>query len=256
MNPLSVIDPNAKIGKDVKIGNFVTIEGDVIIGDGTEIMSGAVIMNGSRIGKNCKIFQYAVIGNVPQDLKFKGEYSLAEIGDNTVIREFVTVHRGTNSRGTTKIGNNCLIMAYNHIGHDCVIGNNIIMSNACQVAGEVEIDDHAVIGGGTLIHQFSLIGGYSMIQGGTRISKDVPPYSMIGREPMRFIGLNLVGLRRRGFSTEKIGEITKLYHILYQDGLNMKQALAKAEEEIPESEEKQYVINFIKKSNRGIANNK
>ena len=190
---LASIHPNAQIGKDVVIGPFVTIEEDVVIGDGTRIDANACILKGSRIGKNCHICSGAVIAGEPQDLKFRGEYSTAEIGDNTTIREFVTVNRGTASRGKTVVGNNCLIMAYSHIAHDCILKNNIIVANASQIAGEVEIDDFATIGGGTLMHQFSKIGPHVMIQGGSHINKDVPPYVLCGRDPLSYAGVNVVG---------------------------------------------------------------
>jgi UDP-N-acetylglucosamine acyltransferase len=252
--PLSVISPKAKIGKNVKIGPFVTISDDVEIGDGTEIMSGAVILDGARIGKNCFIATGAVIANVPQDLKFKGEKTTAVIGDGTRIREYVTVNRGTASKDTTIIGSNCLIMAYCHIAHDCVLGNNIIMSNACQIAGEVVIEDYATIGGGTLCHQFVRIGAHSMIQGGSRLPKDVPPYTIIGREPARYVGLNTIGLRRRGYSTETIHAIQDVYNCIYREGLNISQGVAAAETELPESPEKKIILDFIKSAHRGILN--
>ena len=232
------IHPDAQIGKDVIIGPFVTIEEDVIIGDGTRIDSNASILKGSRIGKNCHICSGAVIGGEPQDLKFRGEYSTAEIGDNTTIREFVTVNRGTASRGKTVVGSNCLIMAYSHIAHDCILKNNIIVANATQIAGEVEIDDFATIGGGTLMHQFSKRGAHVMIQGGSHINKDVPPFAIVGRIPTVFAGVNLIGLRRRGYTAEQIENIQNIYRILYNSSLNNTDALNKIMAEIPDSEEK------------------
>ncbi|MEG2163515.1 MAG: acyl-ACP--UDP-N-acetylglucosamine O-acyltransferase, partial [Bacteroidales bacterium] len=215
---LSLIHPDAKIGKDVVIGPFVTIEEDVVIGDGTIINSNATILKGSRIGKNCKICSSAVIGGEPQDLKFKGEYSTAEIGDNTIIREFVTINRGTAAKGKTVIGNNCLIMAYSHIAHDCLLKDNIIIANASQIAGEVIIEDFATISGGTLIHQFSHVGAYVMIQGGSHINKDIPPYIIAGHIPTFFAGINLIGLKRRGFSAEAIATIQEIYRLIYMSG--------------------------------------
>ena len=253
--PLSQVSPKAKIGKNVKIGPFVTIADDVEIGDGTTIMSNAVILDGARIGKDCLICTGAVISNIPQDLKFKGEKTTAVIGDRTTIREYVTVNRGTASKNTTIIGDDCLIMAYCHVAHDCKLGNHIITSNACQIAGEVVIDDYATIGGGSLIHQFSHIGTQVMMQGGSRVPKDIPPYAMVGREPLRFIGINSVGLKRRGFSNEQIDAIQRTYRLIYQDGLNFTQAIELAEKEAPECIEKRTIIDFIKSSSRGIINN-
>ena len=253
--PLSQVSPKAKIGKNVKIGPFVTIADDVEIGDGTTIMSNAVILDGARIGKDCLICTGAVISNIPQDLKFKGEKTTAVIGDRTTIREYVTVNRGTASKNTTIIGDDCLIMAYCHVAHDCKLGNHIITSNACQIAGEVVIDDYATIGGGSLIHQFSHIGTQVMMQGGSRVPKDIPPYAMVGREPLRFIGINSVGLKRRGFSNEQIDVIQRTYRLIYQDGLNFTQAIELAEKEVPECIEKRTIIDFIKSSSRGIINN-
>ena len=239
--PLSQVSPKAKIGKNVKIGPFVTIADDAEIGDGTT--------------KDCLICTGAVISNIPQDLKFKGEKTTAVIGDRTTIREYVTVNRGTASKNTTIIGDDCLIMAYCHVAHDCKLGNHIITSNACQIAGEVVIDDYATIGGGSLIHQFSHIGTQVMMQGGSRVPKDIPPYAMVGREPLRFIGINSVGLKRRGFTNEQIDAIQRTYRLIYQDGLNFTQAIELAEKEVPECVEKRTIIDFIKSSSRGIINN-
>ncbi len=249
---MSKIHPDAKIGQNVEIGPFVTIDKDVVIGDGTKIMSGAVILEGTRIGKNCRIFPHAVLGAVPQDLKFVGEYTTCEIGDNNTIREFVTINRGTNSTGRTVIGNNNLLMAYTHVGHDCILGNNLIISNATQFAGEVHVDDYAVIGGGSLFHQFTHIGSYMMLQGGTRVSKDLPPYVIAGGEPASYFGLNLVGLRRRGFTNETINAIHDVYRIIYQGGMNISQALDTIMETLPQSHERDYIVDFIKNSPRGI----
>ncbi|MCI6893754.1 MAG: acyl-ACP--UDP-N-acetylglucosamine O-acyltransferase [Bacteroidales bacterium] len=249
---LSYIHPDAKIADNVKIGPFVTIEADVEIGEGTEIHSGAVILNGSRIGRNCRIHSSAVIGGVPQDLKFKGEKTLAIIGDNTVIREFATINRGTASKGKTVIGNNCLIMAYCHVAHDCYLHNNIIMSNACQIAGEVEIEDYAVIGGGTLVHQFTHIGQHIMLQGGSHVNKDIPPYAMVGREPISYIGINVVGLRRRGFTPEQLGRIQETYRYIYFSDLHNSEAINRILEETQPSAERDLIVDFIRTSARGI----
>lgn len=246
------IHPDAKIGANVIIEPFAFVDQDVEIGDGTLIMSGANIRQGSRIGKNCKIFPGAVIAGVPQDLKFWGEESLAIIGDNTVVRECVTVNRGTASKGRTVVGSNCLLMAYSHIAHDCVLNDFIIIGNATQLAGEVEVDHHAILSGGTLVHQFTRIGAHVMIQGGTRLGKDIPPYIIAGREPVSYSGLNLVGLRRNGFSNEKINEIQEIYRTIYQAGFNFSDAVNKIEKEFEETPEMRLIVDFIKSSPRGI----
>ncbi|MCQ2370304.1 MAG: acyl-ACP--UDP-N-acetylglucosamine O-acyltransferase [Paludibacteraceae bacterium] len=247
------VHPNAKIGKDVIIDPFAYIDDNVEIGDGTHIFPNATILSGARIGKNCRIFPSAVIAGIPQDLKFRGEETTAVIGDNTTIRECATVNRGTASKGTTIVGSNNLIMAYSHIAHDCVIGNNCIIGNASQIAGEVKIDDWAILGGGNLVHQFVHIGGHVMMQGGSRSSKDVPPYVTAGREPLVFAGLNLIGLRRRNFTAEQIQTIQECYRTIYQSALNVSQALEKIEAEMPSTPERDYIISFIKEgAARGI----
>ncbi|GHT32754.1 acyl-[acyl-carrier-protein]--UDP-N-acetylglucosamine O-acyltransferase [Bacteroidia bacterium] len=249
---LSFIHPDAKIGKDVIIDPFVTVEKNVEIGDGTRLYSHAVILEGARIGKNCQIFPGAVISAVPQDLKFVGEETTAVIGDNTIVRECATVNRGTASRGTTAVGNNCLLMAYSHVAHDCILGNHIILGNTTQIAGEVEIDDWAIVSAGTLVHQFSRIGAHVMIQGGSRISKDIPPFVTAGREPISFCGINTVGLRRRKFTNEEISGIQDVYRYLYLSNLNVSNALEKIEEELPAGKYREQIVAFVRKSERGI----
>lgn len=246
------IDPKAKIGKNVQIGSFVTISENVEIGDGSIIMPHATILPGARIGKNCRIFPNAVIAGIPQDLKFVGEETTAEIGDDTTIRECATVNRGTASKGKTVIGSNCLIMAYSHIAHDCNLGNNIIIGNASQIAGEVIMDDFAILSGGSLVHQFTRIGAHVMIQGGSRLGKDIPPYIVAGREPICYAGINIVGLKRRGFTIEQIDEIQNIYRVLYMSGLNTTQALDKIDSEFKDSEWKKNILDFVKNSTRGI----
>ncbi|MDX9770810.1 MAG: acyl-ACP--UDP-N-acetylglucosamine O-acyltransferase [Tenuifilaceae bacterium] len=246
------IHPDAKIGKDVKIEPFAYIAQDVVIGDGTWIGPNATIMDGARIGSNCKIFPGAVVAAIPQDLKFKGEVTTAEIGDNTVLRECVTVNRGTASRGTTKVGTNCLLMAYVHVAHDSIVGNYVILGNAVQLAGEVEIEDFAILSGGCLVHQFERIGSHVMIQGGSKVNKDVPPFAMAGRDPLSFVGLNVVGLRRRQFNPEKVAEIQQIYRIMYGMGLNVSQAVAEIEGTMPSTPERDLILDFIKSSSRGI----
>lgn len=249
---LSSVHPGAKIGNDVIIEPFVTIEENVEIGDGSWIGANSVIKNYTKIGKGCKIFHGAVVGAIPQDLKFQGEISWVEIGDNTTIRECVTVNRGTAAKEKTIVGSNCLIMAYAHVAHDCILGNNVIVGNATQIAGEVEIGDFAIISGGVLIHQFVHIGPHIMLQGGSKVGKNVPPYVMAGREPLSFAGVNTIGLRRRGFSNEQIQGIQDTYRILYKKGLNTTQAIELIENELPVSKERDEIVQFAKDSQRGI----
>jgi UDP-N-acetylglucosamine acyltransferase len=246
------IHPEAQIGKNVVIEPFSYIDKNVVIGDGTRIGPNVTIYSGARIGKNCQIFPGAVISAVPQDLKFVGEETLTIIGDNNILRECVTVHRGTASKGRTVVGNNCLLMAYCHVAHDCELGNNLIISNATQLAGEVVIDDNTVIGGGTLVHQFTHIGSYAMIQGGTPVNKDIPPYVMAARSPISFVGLNIVGLRRRGFTNEQIATLQEIYRRIFNSDSNMTDALNAIEAEIPASPERDYVLSFIRNSSRGV----
>lgn len=249
---LSSVHPDAKIGENVTVSPFVTIEKDVVIGDNTCIYPNVVIMNGARIGKNCRIFPGAVIAGIPQDLKFKGEKTTAEIGEGTTVRECATVNRGTAAKGRTVVGNNCLLMAYSHTAHDCILGNHVILGNATQLAGEVEVGDHAILSGGALVHQFTRIGRHVMIQGGSRVNKDIPPYIIIGREPISYSGINIVGLKRRNFAGEKISTIQEIYRILYQSGLNYREAVKQIEETVPNSDEKETIVAFILNSQRGI----
>ena len=252
IHQLSCVHPDAQIGENVIIEPFVNIAKDVIIGDGTRVMSNAVIMEGARIGKNCTIFPCAVISGHPQDLKFDGEYTTVEIGDNTTIRECVTINRGTKAKTKTIIGNNCMIMACAHIAHDVRIGNNCVIVSHSGLAGEVEVDDCAIIGGGTLIHQFVRIGAHVMIAGASKVRKDVPPYVKAARDPLAYAGVNSVGLRRRGFPNEKIWEIQDIYRELYQKDMNNTEALKYIEDNYPQSEERDIVINFVRGSKRGI----
>ena len=252
ISTLAYIHPNAKIGEDVIVEPFSFIEDNVVIGAGTRIMPHACIMSGARIGKNCTIFPNAVISGIPQDLKFDNEESFAIIGDNTIIRECVTINRGTISRGQTVVGNNCLLMAYSHVAHDCVLKDNVIIGNTVQLAGEVEIDDYAILSGGSLVHQFTRIGKHTMIQGGTRLGKDIPPFAVAGREPVSYVGINIVGLRRRGFTREQINNIQEVYRYLYLSGYNISQAIEKIESELSESEERTEIVDFVRASSRGV----
>jgi len=252
ISPLAYIHPEAQIGKNVEIAPFVYIDKNVIIGDNNKIMPNANILSGSRIGNGNTIFPGAVIGAVPQDLKFKGEETTAEIGDNNLIRENVTVNRGTAAKGKTVVGNNNLLMESVHVAHDALIGNGCIVGNSTKMAGEIIIDDNAIISGGVLMHQFCRVGGYVMIQGGSRFSKDIPPYIIAGREPIAYSGINIVGLRRRGFSNEIIENIHNAYRIIYQSGLNITEAIDKVKNEVPGSPEIEYITSFILESQRGI----
>ena len=249
---LAYIHPNAKLAENVKIEPFAVIEDDVEIGEGTWIGSNVTLMSGTRIGKNCRIFPGAVIAAIPQDLKFEGEYTTVEIGDNNTIREFVTINRGTNASGKTVVGNGNLIMAYVHLAHDVIVGNNCVLANSVALAGHIEVGDWAIIGGVTAVHQFVKIGEHVMISGGSLVRKDVPPFVKAAREPLSYAGINSLGLRRRGFSDEKVSQIQDTYRILYQAGLNNKRAIEKIESDIPRSKEREIILNFIKNSERGI----
>jgi len=250
--PLAYIHPQAKIARNVVIEPFCTIHQNVIIEEGTWIGSNATIFEGARIGKNCKIYPGAVISGVPQDLKYDGEETEVIIGDNTVIRECVTISRGTIDKLKTVIGSNCLLMAYVHIAHDCTIGDNCILANTVQVAGHVEIEDFAIIGGASAVHQFVKIGAHVMVSGGSLIRKDVPPYTKAAREPLSYSGINSIGLRRRGFSSDKIMEIQEIYRYLYLKGLNNSKAIDLIELELKPSKERDEIVKFIRYSDRGV----
>ena len=251
-NKLSNISPKAKIGKGVKIESFVNISEDVEIGDGSWIGPNVTIMDGARIGKNCKIFPGAVISAIPQDLKFEGEKSFAIIGNNTTVREFATINRATNYSGITSVGDNCLIMAYVHIAHDCQIASNVILANSAQLGGHVEIDEHAIIGGISAIHQFVKIGSHTMVSGGSLVRKDIPPYIKVAKEPLCYIGVNSVGLSRKGFNAEKILEIQNIYRNIFQSNMNYTQALESIKKNFNSNKEINNIIQFISKSERGI----
>ncbi len=252
ISPLAYIHPEAIIGNNVEIGPFVYIDKNVIIGDNNKIMPNANILYGSRIGNNNTIFPGAVIGGIPQDLKFRGEETTAEIGDNNTIRENVTINRGTAAKERTVVGNNNLLMEGVHVAHDALIGNGCIVGNSTKMAGEIIIDDNAIVSANVLMHQFCHVGSHVMIQGGSRFSKDIPPFIIAGREPISFAGVNTIGLRRRGFSSEVIETIQNTYRIIYQSGLNNSEALLKIQEEITQIPEVEYIVNFIRNSERGI----
>ncbi|MEA3495390.1 MAG: acyl-ACP--UDP-N-acetylglucosamine O-acyltransferase [Bacteroidota bacterium] len=250
--PLSHIHPNAKIAHNVVIEPFVTIHNNVEIGKDTWIGPNVSILEGARIGNGCKIFPGSVISAVPQDLKFNGEKSLTIIGDNVTIREYCTINRGTVDKYQTVIKDNALIMAYVHLAHDCLVGRNTILANAVNLAGHVEIGDNVVVGGLSAIHQFVTIGNYVMISGGSLVRKDIPPYTKAAREPLSYAGINSIGLRRRGFSDKKINEIQDIYRILFVRGYNISQALTYIEAEFAVTKERDEILNFIRKSDRGV----
>jgi UDP-N-acetylglucosamine acyltransferase len=250
--PLAYVHPGAKIAKNVVIEPFTTIHNNVVIGEGTWIGSSVTIMEGARIGKNCNIFPGAVISGIPQDLKFDDEVTTAEIGDNTTIREFVTINRGTVDRMKTVIGKNCLLMAYSHVAHDCIVGDHCIFSNNTTLAGHITVGDYVILAGMTAVHQFCQIGNHAFVTGGSLVRKDVPPYVKAGREPLSYVGINSIGLRRRGFSSEKIQEIQKIYRILYQQNYNNSQASEIIEAEMEATPERDEILQFIRNSQRGI----
>jgi UDP-N-acetylglucosamine acyltransferase len=250
--PLSFVHSGAKIDKSVVIEPFVTIESNVVIGKGTWIGSNVTIMEGARIGENCRIFPGAVISAIPQDLKFNGEDSIVEIGNNTTIRECATVNRGTSATGKTIIGENCLLMAYSHVAHDCKIGDNCVIVNGVALAGHVTIGDYAILGGNSAVHQFVTIGRHAMVSGGSLVRKDIPPFIKAAREPLSYIGINSIGLRRREFTEEKINEIQDIYRILFQKKNNNSQAILKIEAELKSTPERDEIILFVKNSGRGI----
>ncbi len=250
--PLAYVHPGAKIAKNVVIEPFATIHNNVVIGEGTWIGSNVTIMEGARIGKNCSIFPGAVISAPPQDLKYDGEETTAEIGDNTTIRECVTINKGTVDKMKTKIGSNCLIMAYSHVAHDCFVGNHCIFSNNTNLAGHIVVGDYVVMAGMTAVHQFCTIGNHAFVTGGSLVRKDVPPYVKAAREPLSYVGINSVGLRRRGYSTEKIREIQNIYRILYQKAYNNTQATNIIEAEMEATPERDEILQFIRDSQRGI----
>lgn len=250
----SYIHPNAKIGKNVVIEPFCYIAENVEIGDNCHIGPHVTIYDYVRIGQGCSIFPGAVIGAIPQDLKFNGEVTYVEIGNNTTIRECATINRGTGASGKflTKVGNNCLLMSYVHVAHDCSIGNNCIFSSYAAIAGETDVDDWAILGGGALCHQFSRIGAHAMVGGASAVNKDVPPYVIAARNPFAFEGINIVGLRRRGFSNATIEEIREIYHMIYEEGENVSDACRRVASAFPDSDHKRAILNFIQASKRGI----
>lgn len=250
--PLAYVHPQAKIAPNVVIEPFVNIEKNVIIKEGTWIGSNVTIMEGARIGKNCRIFPGAVISAIPQDLKYAGEETTVKIGDNVTIREFVTINRGTKANMETVIGDNCLLMAYVHVAHDCVLGDNVILANACTLAGHITIDDWAIIGGLAAVHQFVHVGKHAMISGGGLARKDVPPFTKAGREPLSYAGVNSIGLRRRGYSNDRINAIQDIYRIIFLKGNNITQAINYIEANVPATDDRDEILSFIANSQRGV----
>ena len=254
ISPLASVSPKAILGDNIEIGPFAFVDGDVEIGDGCKIFPHATVFQYVKMGKNCQIYPGAVVGAVPQDLKFEGEVTSVELGDNVTVRECATINRGTKASGkyVTKVGNNTLIMSYSHIAHDCVIGDHCILVSYVGLAGETVVDDWAIIGGGSKAHQFSKIGCHAMVGGMSRINKDVPPYALCGHEPLSYVGVNIVGLRRRGFSSDAIRSIKDIYDTIYYAGLNISDGCAKVEAGFPQSEERDTILEFIRSSKRGI----
>ena len=252
ISPLAYVHPEAQIGEGCEIGPSCFIDKDVVIGEGNRLMNSVTLLPGTRMGRGNTLFPGAVIGAIPQDLKFKGEETTAEIGDNNVIRENVTINRGTAAKGKTVVGSNNLLMEGMHVAHDVVVGNGCIIGNATKIAGEVVIDDFAIISASVLIHQFCHIGSYVMVGGGTRTGQDVPPFTMAAREPVAYCGLNIVGLRRRGFSAEVIDHIHNAYRLLYQRGKLREECLQEIRETLPQIPEINYILDFVTQSKRGI----
>jgi UDP-N-acetylglucosamine acyltransferase len=252
ISTMAHIDPKADLGTNVQVDPFTMIHENVVIGENSWIGSNVTIFPGARIGKNCKIFPGAVIAGIPQDLKFQGEDSTVVIGDNTTIRECVTISRGTVDKQTTSIGSNCLLMAYVHVAHDCVIGNHVIIANSVQIAGHVSIDDWAIVGGSSAVHQFVKIGMHSMVSGGSLVRKDVPPFTKAAREPLSYAGVNSLGLRRRGFSSDSIAHIQEVYRYLFLNSMNNSKALEEIEVNLPATKERDEILNFIRSSERGV----
>lgn len=252
IHPTAIVSSKAKLGENIIVSPYAIIEDDVEIGNDCYIGSHAHIYNGARIGNRVKIYQSASIAHIPQDLSFKNEYSQFIVGDDTVIHEFVTLHRGSKVTGKSMVGKNCMLMAYSHIAHDCYVGDNVILANGVQIAGHVTLEDYVIIGGLTPVHQYCRVGQHTMTGGGFRITQDVPPYILAAHEPLKFSGLNVIGLRRRGFSNDEIAEMKKAYGYIYDKSLNVSQALAKIESEMEIIPPIKNMIEFIRSSKRGL----
>lgn len=252
IHPSAIVHPDAVIGDDVEIGPFAVIEENVVLGNGVKIQTGAVISYGTRLGEEVNVFPQAVLGSVPQDLKFGGEETTLEIGDRTVIREFVSMNRGTSAHKKTVVGSDCFFMAYSHVAHDCIVGNNCILANSATLAGHVTIEDWAIIGGLVPIHQFVVVGCHTMVGGGWRVPKDVPPYTTAAGNPLKPVDINKIGLSRRGFSEESISNLKKAYKILFRSKNDMKASLAELDSFGELGAEVDHLKNFIRSSERGI----
>lgn len=252
ISKLAYVHPDARLGENVTVEPFAYIAGDTVIGDGCWIGPGATVLDGARIGKNCQIHTSAVISGIPQDLKFKGEKTIVEIGDNNLIRECVTINRGTAAKGKTVVGSNNLIMAYAHVAHDCEVGSHVVLVNRVSLGGEVEVGDWAILGGHCAIHQFCRIGAHAMLSGGSLVNKDIPPYVKAAHNPLSYVGPNYIGLRRRNFSTEKITEIQDIFRILFQSGYGYGKAVDMIESNIAPSPERDMIVDFVRSSKRGI----
>jgi UDP-N-acetylglucosamine acyltransferase len=252
LHPTAIINKNTRLSGDVKVGPYTIINDEVEVGQGTEIGSHVLIDSGTIIGKNCRIHHGAVLGTLPQDLKFKGEKTQLLIGDNTVIREYATLNRGTEYREKTVLGKDCFIMIYAHVAHDCLLGDHVIMANSANLAGHVEIGDYAIIGGVVPVHQFVKIGCHSIIGGGFRVQKDVCPYALVGGYPLKTMGLNIIGLKRRGFPERTIEILKEAFRLLFRSGLNTSQAVGKIKSELEIIPEVQNILDFIAQSERGI----
>jgi UDP-N-acetylglucosamine acyltransferase len=252
VHPTAIVDKEARLGENVSIGPFSVVERDVELGEGTQVHSHVLIADGARIGRNCQIHHGAVVATLPQDLKFSGEKTTMEIGDNSTIREFCTLNRGTNYRKKTSLGEHCFLMAYSHTGHDCLIGNHVIMANGVQLGGHVVIEDWVILGGLSAVHQFCKVGAHALIGGGFRAVQDVPPFILAAGEPLQYKGINAIGLKRRGFTPESMQSLRRCYRLLYRSKLNMSQAVKQIRSELEMTEEIQTVLDFIEKSERGL----
>ncbi len=254
IHPTAIVDPQAQLGAGVSIGPFSIVEGNVLLGDACQVYSHTLIASGARLGADCRVHKGAVIGTIPQDLKFQGEASELSVGDRTIIREFCTLNRGTRHGGMkTVVGSDCLLMAYVHVAHDCIIGDHVVIANAVNMAGHIEIHDYASIGGMTVIHQFVKIGRFAFIGGKARVTQDVPPFILTTGERMKYYGPNLVGIKRAGFTDQQIWNIKQVYKYIYQSNLNLKQALSAIRSEMEMTDEVKTILDFIERSERGLA---
>ncbi len=252
IHPTAIVSAKAELADDVSVGPYTVIEENVKIGRGTRVASHVLLASGAVIGQNVSVSHGAVIGTLPQDLKFGGEITRAVVGDNTVIREFVTINRGTKAHGEASIGKNCFLMAYTHVAHDCVVGNNVIMANSVNLAGHVEVDDFAILGGVLPVHQFVKIGAHCMVGGGFRVQQDICPFALVGGYPLKVVGINSIGLRRRGFDAKVIHTLEQTFKILFFSGMNTTQALAKIDGEIEKIPEVKTIVDFVARSDRGL----